>query len=209
MKLHRDESTPHIHAFIVPMYEGKLNAKHYIGGTRDRLTQLQDSYAKAMKPHKLERGIEKSRAQHQDIRRFYGAIERAKDLSMELPEAKTLETGKGYRERVAEDYKTLRLAHYNALQSTKSDKEQIKVQSHDIRNSTELYRRAKAELETTQKQLRAAREFIDDVKTAAKNKGLGKEIQSEIDVIRRSKAQEKAHEVTKSITKGVSKGLER
>jgi hypothetical protein len=30
--LHLDESTPHVHAVVTPIYEGKLNAKHWTGG---------------------------------------------------------------------------------------------------------------------------------------------------------------------------------
>ncbi|OZI09570.1 mobilization protein, partial [Siphonobacter sp. BAB-5385] len=45
--VHKDEQTPHIHAVIVPITQGKkgnkLSARDVIGGDRSRLAQLQDS----------------------------------------------------------------------------------------------------------------------------------------------------------------------
>jgi len=40
--VHYDETTPHLHAFVVPLdAKGVLNAKHFVGG-REKLTALQD-----------------------------------------------------------------------------------------------------------------------------------------------------------------------
>ena len=30
--IHRDESTPHLVAYVVPLVDGKLNAKKFLGG---------------------------------------------------------------------------------------------------------------------------------------------------------------------------------
>lgn len=50
-ELHLDESTPHIHAYMVPLDEkGKLNCRALLGGSRYRLSELQDDFAAAMKP---------------------------------------------------------------------------------------------------------------------------------------------------------------
>lgn len=58
--LHLDESTPHLHAVIVPICpDGKLACKRYWGGPKD-LVRLQTEYAAAMKPLGLSRGIEGS-----------------------------------------------------------------------------------------------------------------------------------------------------
>ena len=49
-ELHLDESTPHIHAYMVPLDEkGKLNCRALLGGSRYRLSELQDDFAAAMK----------------------------------------------------------------------------------------------------------------------------------------------------------------
>lgn len=80
--VHKDEQTPHIHAVIVPITEGKkgnkLSARDVIGGDRSRLAQLQDSFAKKMEPLGLQRGVEKSKARHVAIREYYGV---AKEVS--------------------------------------------------------------------------------------------------------------------------------
>jgi hypothetical protein len=64
---HYDESTPHTHLVFTPLKDGKLNANHFIGGSRDRMAELQeDFYQKVGKPFSLERGQSKSetRARH-------------------------------------------------------------------------------------------------------------------------------------------------
>lgn len=72
--VHLDETTPHIHAIIVPIdAKGKLNARDFFGG-RDKMREMQDSYAQKMKPLGLERGLEGSKAQHTSIKEFYGII---------------------------------------------------------------------------------------------------------------------------------------
>jgi hypothetical protein len=79
--LHLDESTPHIHALIVPLDDTprkkgptpRLNAKRWLGD-REKLAAMQDSYALALVPLGIERGIRGSKAKHQDIRRYYGEL---------------------------------------------------------------------------------------------------------------------------------------
>ncbi len=73
--LHQDETTPHIHAVIIPISE---NEKGRACLSADRLfnpktlSQLQTDYAAAMAPHGLERGVEGSRRQHEDMKQVYG-----------------------------------------------------------------------------------------------------------------------------------------
>lgn len=50
-----DESLFHNHLVLIPIYNNKLSAKHYINGKK-QLSQLQDSYAEKMKQFGLERG---------------------------------------------------------------------------------------------------------------------------------------------------------
>jgi Plasmid recombination enzyme/Protein of unknown function (DUF3991) len=81
-ELHLDEVTPHIHAYLVPLDEkGKLNCRGIFGG-REKLSQFQDSYAAAMKPLGLERGIKGSRATHTEIKEYYAAVVKEPDLSL-------------------------------------------------------------------------------------------------------------------------------
>lgn len=109
--LHIDELTPHIHAFIIPLKDKKLNAKHYIGGTKYRLTDLQTSYHNAVKHYNLERGIEGSKAKHQDVKRFYSAVNKTKEI--ELPEPKTFESKNKYYQRIKEIYKDVLIDNAN------------------------------------------------------------------------------------------------
>jgi hypothetical protein len=81
-ELHLDESTPHIHAYLVPLDEkGKLNCKSIFGG-REKLSLFQDSYAAAMRPLGLERGIRGSRATHTEVKEYYAAVVKEPDLSL-------------------------------------------------------------------------------------------------------------------------------
>ena len=72
--LHEDEAgAPHIHAVIVPVKtNGRLSCDHFFGSP-EKLSKLQDDYAKAMSDLGLERGIKKhlTKREHQSVRRFY------------------------------------------------------------------------------------------------------------------------------------------
>lgn len=92
--LHLDESTPHIHASIVPIVTGerrKIKEQKEEPGkkkyrkkstdaprlcaddvmTRKNLERFQDTYAEAMKKYGLERGIRGSEARHITTQEFY------------------------------------------------------------------------------------------------------------------------------------------
>lgn len=72
--LHLDESTPHIHAYIVPLdNRGKLNARELFNG-RYKMSELQDSFARAVGHLGIERGIKGSKAKHTDIKKYYAAV---------------------------------------------------------------------------------------------------------------------------------------
>jgi Plasmid recombination enzyme len=91
--LHRDESTPHIQALIVPIDErGRLNARRFIGGDRHRLTELQDSYATRLEALGLERGIRGSVAEHQEVKRWYAqSQEVSRDVTQQIATAVEIE----------------------------------------------------------------------------------------------------------------------
>ncbi len=83
-ELHLDEATPHIHAYLVPLDErGKLNCRGLFGG-REKLSKFQDSYAEALSPLGLERGIKGSRAKHTDIKQYYAAVNKEPDLTLDM-----------------------------------------------------------------------------------------------------------------------------
>jgi len=77
--IHRDETSPHISAFVVPItQDGRLSAKDYIGG-RDKLRNDQTTYAQPLERLGLERGVRGSKAQHKTIQKYYGEMEQLPD----------------------------------------------------------------------------------------------------------------------------------
>ena len=104
--LHLDESTPHIHSFIVPVKDRKLKFYEFGDGPKN-LSEKQTSYASYVYDLGLERGVKHSNATHQDIKYIRGVMKKA--LETELPEVHKHETAEQYRERVNEQYKEMSL----------------------------------------------------------------------------------------------------
>lgn len=74
--IHRDETTPHLIVYVLPIDEkGGLNAKKWLGG-RAKLSQTQTDFANEVKHLGLERGLENSKARHKTIKQFYAEIEK-------------------------------------------------------------------------------------------------------------------------------------
>lgn len=83
--IHRDETSPHLSAFVVPLTDdGRLSAKAYIGN-RQKMTADQTSFAKVVKHLGLERGIERSKATHISIKQYYSAIEKGVKNRVTIP----------------------------------------------------------------------------------------------------------------------------
>jgi Plasmid recombination enzyme/Protein of unknown function (DUF3991) len=104
-ELHLDESTPHIHAFIVPLdYKGRLNSRALFNG-RKQMSDLQDSFANALKHLGIERGVKGSKAKHTDIKKYYTAVNcKSVHINLEdvLPVPTANQTLEDYRESVKE-----------------------------------------------------------------------------------------------------------
>lgn len=85
--VHRDETTPHMYAYVVPIDDrGKLNCRAFLGGAK-ALSELQTKFAQEVgQQHGLERGIEGSKARHTSVKRYY---ERVNAAFEPLPEVKT------------------------------------------------------------------------------------------------------------------------
>lgn len=106
---HGDEAgNVHIHAFVLPIDDrGRLNAQYYVKN-RSKMIAMQDSYGKEMKEqHDLERGIKGSHARHEDVKRYYAALNM--NLEKTLPPPFLDETINAYRERANEIYTDLSL----------------------------------------------------------------------------------------------------
>ncbi len=74
MRMHGDETTPHMTGYVVPLDErGALNCRSYIG-EKQQLRDQQTGYADAVAHLGLQRGVPGSKAIHQAVQRHYGAV---------------------------------------------------------------------------------------------------------------------------------------
>lgn len=70
--VHRDETTPHMYAYVVPIDKReKLNCRHFLGGGQ-ALSEMQTDFADAVGArHGLVRGQKGSKARHQPMKAYY------------------------------------------------------------------------------------------------------------------------------------------
>ena len=103
--IHRDETTPHMYAYVVPRVGDKLNCRHFLGGAK-ALTAMQTDFAERV-GHKnsLERGQEGSRARHTTIAQYYGRVNeitpQTPDMSLPDPSLSDRLNPRAYGERAA------------------------------------------------------------------------------------------------------------
>ena len=96
--IHRDETTPHMYAYAVPIDgKGNLNCRAFLGGAK-ALSKMQTDFADRVgKKHALQRGIEGSKARHSKVRQFYADLERRPlnhyEITEESLKPKTLKSG--------------------------------------------------------------------------------------------------------------------
>lgn len=66
--IHRDETSTHMQAVTIPLVDGKLNARELVGGAKNRMRQIQNSFfLEVGEPFGLLRGVEGSKAVHQTV----------------------------------------------------------------------------------------------------------------------------------------------
>lgn len=80
--IHRDEKTPHMYVFVVPIDDkGKLNCRHFLGGSKNVLSDLQTEFhEKVCTRFKLDRGIKGSKAPHNKIMDYYKNLNREPEV---------------------------------------------------------------------------------------------------------------------------------
>lgn len=89
VQFHFDEKTPHASVFVFPEHQGKLNAKHFLGG-RKVLAEMQTDFAAAVgAKHGLQRGVERSNATHVDVADWYATIKERDQLRAEVKDLRT------------------------------------------------------------------------------------------------------------------------
>jgi len=161
---HYDETTPHASIIVCPKDEnGKLNCRKFLGGTRERMRAYQDDfYEHVGKQFALDRGVEHSRAKHQDIKSFYSAIEQTKqdayDISVQiaegLPKKAFLEWNSDYvkkvKSQIAHDLTPIIAKHLNAPSEAQHTRELNRTLALTLERTKEETRQAVTQ-EVTQK----------------------------------------------------------
>ncbi len=188
--LHKDEATPHIHAMVIPMVNGRLNARHFTGGKK-ALYEMQNTYGEYMKRVGLERGLKYSQADHTDISRYYAALNQV--LSQELPFPEKEENVYEYRERANEVYTDSNLKHFG--EKNEWNRKIIEAKTMDFNDKIELetLRRMERADEKTRKQAQRFEEILKGLKngyfpTEAENENFKKQMQ---DIANWERAREK------------------
>lgn len=136
--IHRDETSPHLVAYVVPLDDqGKLNAKAFLGG-KAKLSAMQTDFADSVgRKHGLERGLEGSKATHTSIREYYGRVGGVlkKTPAVDVPEPSMVErlNPKAYGERVAKAVIEHMRPEFNALRSKAAESEGLKRELKEAR----------------------------------------------------------------------------
>ena len=126
--IHRDETTPHLIAYIVPFDEEKqvLNCKKWLGN-RTLLQEEQTDAARRVEHLGLSRGIKNSKAEHRTIKQHYEIVNQINEVNEftpsldNLPTIRTFESRESYAKRVLEavlpDYKKAKIESIKALET--------------------------------------------------------------------------------------------
>ena len=134
--VHRDETTPHLSVFVVPITkENKLSCKSFYG-ERNALRDLQTNFHKQVgRKFEMNRGVEKSGATHLSIKDYYTRIQSSEITNKNLS-PKVLESKKDFGNRVLQAHgsfrdKYIELAHKHnetlkKLDNVTKDRDKIK-----------------------------------------------------------------------------------
>lgn len=128
--IHRDETSPHLSAFVVPLTkDGRLSAKEFIGN-RAQMTADQTSFAKAVQHLGLERGVEGSKARHTSISEYYQRVGSSapKTPDIDVPEPSLGDRLKPaeYGQKVAESVLAQIGPEWNAIKAKAQELESVK-----------------------------------------------------------------------------------
>jgi hypothetical protein len=175
--IHRDESTPHMYAYVVPLDEstGRLNARKWLGGHASVLSEMQTDFAeKVGARHGLERGIKGSRAKHERVSRHYGLVNQAADKAAELGMLDKASIAVGKPTKKAQEAfesadSTLALAHeFQARQrAIKAKEKALFEQGHELRNQKARAEQQQAQAAMAQKQVQELRQQLEAEKRRA------------------------------------------
>ena len=160
---HEDETCPHVHAIVIPMIDGKLNAKA-LTGDRGKLIGMQDSYGKKMESLGLKRGARGSHATHEDIKRYYKALNDT--LQKELPEPNRLESAKSYRKRITPLYQDINLKNMALERKLQHSKQQEFALSLEEKQDYERLKKSPQKEDKSYQQMQKKAEILDNIQYA-------------------------------------------
>lgn len=103
---HGDESQPHIHAMVIPIVDGGLRCCEFTNG-KEKLTQMQTSYAKSVEGLGLERGMERTPVSYEVMQKLRATT--GKVASETLPAPNIGENVQDYYQRANEAYSESKL----------------------------------------------------------------------------------------------------
>lgn len=91
VNMQRDETSPHLVAYVVPLTaDGRLSAKDFLGG-RKVLSQMQTNFAEKIgKPVGLQRGVEGAKATHTTAKQYAAALQKNPTLAAPVPPEPTM-----------------------------------------------------------------------------------------------------------------------
>lgn len=174
--IHRDESTPHMYAYVVPLDEatGRLNARRWLGGAK-ALSEMQTEFAQVVGArHGLERGIKGSRAKHERVKRHYGLVNRAADKVAELGilDRASLGIGKPTKKALeaieaGDSYLTLAQQHQAHQRAVKAREKALFEQAHELRNQKARADQQQAQAALAQKQVQELRRELEQQRKRA------------------------------------------
>ena len=168
--IHRDETTPHMYAYVVPLDEstGRLNARRWLGGAKT-LSEMQTDFATNVGArHGLERGIKGSRAKHERVKRHYGLVNQAHDQAAELGmfDRASLSIGKPTKKALeaveaGDSYITIAKEFQAQRKAIKAREKNLFEQVHELRNMKARVEQEKAEAALAQKQVQELRRELE------------------------------------------------
>lgn len=162
----QEKGTYHMHTLVIPIDgKGHLNYSAYMDGPQD-LSQLQTDYARAMQAHGLKRGIEKSVATHESMKRFYGGINKA--LQETAPEIIPGESVEEYKIRADEAMKENAVAAYAKQKET--EHELVRRFNAKIEKNTDAVRKLKEAEQTIRDNKKTISKLQSSLKKAVKEK---------------------------------------
>ena len=161
---HLDESTPHIHAMVIPVDDkGHLNGHHWTGGPQ-KLREMQDSYGEAMSPLGLKRGLKGRALDHKEISKFYRDLTEAREA---VPTPRPFEKATKYRERVLDQLKDERIAEFGDRTRTitrqlQEEREKDLKEQKRLKEKTEFLKKDKAEKEEELKKIQNEKKELEN-----------------------------------------------